>query len=106
MLLKTDEGAESFSHQMLLGLKKRGFGKDMFVIDLRYLCTNKWLLISLSYLFLLFTRIKRYNGFGGKIEPGETPLEAAVRELKVKKLPFSFIIRSVYPSPTHRKNQG
>lgn len=41
MLLKTDEGAESFSHQMLLGLKKRGFGKDMFVVDLRYLCTNK-----------------------------------------------------------------
>lgn len=26
----------------------------------------------------------RYNGFGGKVEPGETPLEAAVRELKVR----------------------
>ena len=25
----------------------------------------------------------RYNGFGGKIEPGETPAEAARRELKV-----------------------
>lgn len=36
---------------MLLGLKKRGFGKD------------------------------KYNGFGGKVEEGETPLQAANREL-------------------------
>ncbi|KAH8119029.1 hypothetical protein DFH11DRAFT_1686035 [Phellopilus nigrolimitatus] len=33
-------------------MKKRGFGKGM------------------------------YNGFGGKVEPGETPLEGAARELK------------------------
>ena len=25
----------------------------------------------------------RYNGFGGKVEPGETPLSAATRELEV-----------------------
>lgn len=25
----------------------------------------------------------RYNGFGGKVEPNETPLQAAVRELEV-----------------------
>ncbi|XP_017755522.1 PREDICTED: 7,8-dihydro-8-oxoguanine triphosphatase-like [Eufriesea mexicana] len=38
--------------EILLGLKKRGFGKD------------KW------------------NGFGGKIEPGESIFQGAVRELK------------------------
>jgi 8-oxo-dGTP diphosphatase/2-hydroxy-dATP diphosphatase len=37
---------------VLLGWKKRGFGKDKF------------------------------NGFGGKVEPGETIEEAASRELK------------------------
>ncbi|XP_006613259.1 7,8-dihydro-8-oxoguanine triphosphatase-like [Apis dorsata] len=40
------------STEILLGLKKRGFGKD------------KW------------------NGFGGKIEPGESILQGAMRELK------------------------
>ena len=30
---------------------------------------------------------KRYNGFGGKVELGETPLEAAARELQV--LPYN-----------------
>ncbi|XP_043787849.1 7,8-dihydro-8-oxoguanine triphosphatase-like [Apis laboriosa] len=40
------------STEILLGLKKRGFGKD------------KW------------------NGFGGKIEPGESILHGAMRELK------------------------
>ncbi|TFK62162.1 hypothetical protein BDN72DRAFT_804461 [Pluteus cervinus] len=39
-------------NKILLGYKKRGFGKDM------------------------------YNGFGGKVEPGETSLEAANRELQ------------------------
>ncbi|CAO3652253.1 unnamed protein product [Cunninghamella blakesleeana] len=38
--------------KILLGLKKRGFGKDKF------------------------------NGFGGKVEPGETILAAAYRELE------------------------
>ncbi|KAG1904039.1 NUDIX hydrolase domain-like protein [Suillus fuscotomentosus] len=38
--------------KILLGLKKRGFG------------------------------INKYNGFGGKVEPGETLAEAAMRELK------------------------
>ncbi|KIJ61438.1 hypothetical protein HYDPIDRAFT_69630, partial [Hydnomerulius pinastri MD-312] len=38
--------------KLLLGYKKRGFGVDM------------------------------YNGFGGKVEPGETPAQAAARELK------------------------
>lgn len=38
--------------KVLLGLKKRGFG------------------------------INKYNGFGGKVEPGETLTEAAIRELK------------------------
>lgn len=38
--------------KILLGLKKRGFG------------------------------INKYNGFGGKVEPGETLTEAAMRELK------------------------
>ncbi|TFK49363.1 hypothetical protein OE88DRAFT_1662886 [Heliocybe sulcata] len=38
--------------RILLGLKKRGFGKD------------------------------KYNGFGGKVEEGETSAEAAVRELQ------------------------
>ncbi|XP_003690836.3 LOW QUALITY PROTEIN: 7,8-dihydro-8-oxoguanine triphosphatase-like [Apis florea] len=40
------------STEILLGLKKRGFGKD------------KW------------------NGFGGKVEPGESILQGAMRELK------------------------
>lgn len=26
----------------------------------------------------------RYNGFGGKVDQGETPLEAAKRELEVR----------------------
>jgi len=38
--------------KILLGMKKRGFGVD------------------------------KYNGFGGKVELGESPLDAAVRELK------------------------
>ena len=38
--------------QVLLGLKKRGFGKD------------------------------KYNGLGGKQEPSETIIDAAVRELR------------------------
>ncbi|KAL5523560.1 hypothetical protein ACEPAG_7733 [Sanghuangporus baumii] len=38
--------------RLLLGMKKRGFGKNM------------------------------YNGFGGKLEPNESPMEAAIRELK------------------------
>ncbi|KZT12768.1 uncharacterized protein LAESUDRAFT_689577 [Laetiporus sulphureus 93-53] len=38
--------------KLLLGYKKRGFGKDLF------------------------------NGFGGKVDVGETPLEAAIRELE------------------------
>lgn len=38
--------------KLLLGYKKRGFGANL------------------------------YNGFGGKVEPGETPLEAARRELR------------------------
>jgi 8-oxo-dGTP diphosphatase len=38
--------------EVLLGYKKTGFGRDL------------------------------YNGFGGKVEPGETPLAAAVREMR------------------------
>ncbi|XP_045211326.2 oxidized purine nucleoside triphosphate hydrolase-like [Mercenaria mercenaria] len=38
--------------RVLLGMKKRGFGKG------------------------------RWNGFGGKVEPGETILQGAIRELK------------------------
>ena len=38
--------------KVLLGMKKRGFGTGF------------------------------YNGFGGKVEPGETILEAAVREVQ------------------------
>ena len=34
-------------------------------------------------LRLMSTPYLRYNGFGGKIDLGETPLEAAKRELKV-----------------------
>lgn len=41
-----------FEGKILLGMKKRGVGEGL------------------------------YNGFGGKVEPGETPLEAAHRELK------------------------
>ena len=43
---------EEGERQLLLGRKKRGFGE------------GKW------------------NGFGGKLEPGETVEEAAVRELQ------------------------
>ena len=39
-------------NKILLGMKKKGFGKD------------------------------KYNGFGGKVEPGETVEQAAIRELK------------------------
>ena len=35
----------------------------------------------------------RYNGFGGKVEPGETPAQAARRELQVR-----------VPWPTSRPN--
>ena len=38
--------------KVLLGYKKRGFGEGM------------------------------WNGFGGKVEPGETPTEGALRELR------------------------
>ncbi|KAI0765266.1 NUDIX hydrolase domain-like protein, partial [Fomes fomentarius] len=38
--------------KVLLGFKKRGFGKGL------------------------------WNGFGGKVDPGETPLQAAIRELE------------------------
>jgi 8-oxo-dGTP diphosphatase/2-hydroxy-dATP diphosphatase len=55
---------------VLLGYKKRGFGVGKFVI-----------------LFVLHPtvndRFPRYNGFGGKVQPGETPLNAAIRELEV-----------------------
>lgn len=37
----------------------------------------------------------RYNGFGGKVEPGETPAEAAIRELKVFYL-FSYKTNILY----------
>ncbi|KAI0682937.1 hypothetical protein BC835DRAFT_1297409 [Cytidiella melzeri] len=43
--------------KVLLGYKKRGFGSGMRVIIL-------------------------YNGFGGKVEPGETTVQAAARELQ------------------------
>ena len=39
-------------NRLLLGMKKKGFGKD------------------------------KYNGFGGKVEAGETVEQAAIRELK------------------------
>jgi len=32
----------------------------------------------------------RYNGFGGKVEPGETPLNAATRELEVGSTTWAF----------------
>lgn len=41
----------------------------------------KSMLLQLDYLFVL-----RYNGFGGKVEPGETPEQAAIRELKVREI--------------------
>lgn len=34
------------------------------------------------------SRDNRYNGFGGKVEPGETLTEAAIRELKVTQFHF------------------
>jgi 8-oxo-dGTP diphosphatase/2-hydroxy-dATP diphosphatase len=40
------------NEKILLGMKKRGFG------------------------------VGRYNGFGGKLDPGEAPLQAARREMK------------------------
>ncbi|KAI0264682.1 hypothetical protein BC834DRAFT_826240 [Gloeopeniophorella convolvens] len=48
--------------KILLGYKKRGFGADL------QLCIH---LVAHSY-----------NGFGGKVEPGESPAQAAARELK------------------------
>ncbi len=35
----------------------------------------------------------RFNGFGGKVDVGETPLEAAIRELEV----ILFTIIDVFP---------
>ena len=32
---------------------------------------------------------RRYNGFGGKVEDGELPAQAAVRELKVRTVVLS-----------------
>ncbi|EGD77602.1 7,8-dihydro-8-oxoguanine triphosphatase [Salpingoeca rosetta] len=46
------EGVGLPRKRVLLGMKKRGFGSD------------------------------RFNGFGGKLEPGETVEQAAIRELK------------------------
>lgn len=40
----------------------------------------------------------RYNGFGGKVEPGETPAQAARRELQVR--PTSSDLDS--PAPDHQ----
>lgn len=50
--------------QLLLGYKKRGIGQGLF------------------------------NGFGGKVEPGETSAQAALRELKV--LSFFFVVRAYH----------
>ena len=56
--------------QVLLGYKKRGYGLGKYVIR-----------TTLHYTRPDLTT--RYNGFGGKVEPGETPLNAATRELEV-----------------------
>jgi 8-oxo-dGTP diphosphatase/2-hydroxy-dATP diphosphatase len=37
----------------------------------------------------------RYNGFGGKVEPGETLTEAAIRELKVIQLHYKCQILTI-----------
>lgn len=41
-------------------------------------------LLGQSYAFHDWILRYSYNGFGGKVDPGETPAEAAVRELKVR----------------------
>jgi len=55
---------------MLLGYKNRGFGANMY--------------ICMEYFKLIIERlhVTRYNGFGGKVEPNESSLDAAKRELK------------------------
>jgi len=37
-------------------------------------------------------KVYSYNGFGGKVEPGETSLQAAHRELKVSKVTLRFLL--------------
>ncbi|KAH7926243.1 hypothetical protein BV22DRAFT_1128322 [Leucogyrophana mollusca] len=57
--------------KILLGYKKRGFGMHKFVD------------FSIPTHSALIPEVPdRYNGFGGKVEPGETPFQAALRELK------------------------
>ena len=62
--------------QVLLGYKKRGFGQGLYVRPIEPCCGT---------LADSGTRRHpaRWNGFGGKVDPGETPLQAAVRELEV-----------------------
>ena len=71
--------------EVLLGYKKTGLGRDL------------------------------YNGFGGKVEPGETPLVAAVREMReesgvqvrpddmhpVAHLTFTFVARPEWDQIVH-----
>lgn len=59
-------------NQVLLGMKKRGFGQG------------------------------RWNGFGGKVEKGETILEAAKR-FDLINIETDFLFITVYFSPTHHK---
>jgi hypothetical protein len=39
---------------------------------------------------MIQTRSGRFNGFGGKVEIGETPAQAAARELKVRAIKLVF----------------
>jgi hypothetical protein len=62
-------------NKLLLGFKKRGFGAGL------------------------------YNGFGGKVEPGETPAQAARRELQVRD-PWPATSRPNLAPPDHWPRVG
>jgi hypothetical protein len=58
--------------QLLLGYKQRGFGADLCVLG----APGRFKASLLKH--------DRYNGFGGKPEPGETMRDCAIRELEVR----------------------
>ncbi|KAJ3853669.1 hypothetical protein EV368DRAFT_81347 [Lentinula lateritia] len=61
---------------------KASFERPNYSIELPIISRSYWAIRSLSARCLRFLSWDRYNGFGGKVELGETSHEAAARELE------------------------